>query len=155
MTLFVATFSAIAVSAAQDFFELVVAKGRRVYIQELLLGQYSEFGDAQAELLSVLFVRGYTTAGSGGAAVTPVPLIGASGERAISTVARNNTTVAQDGTANVLRADAMNVAAGYRYYPAPEDRIWLEPEQRLVIRGTAPADGVTMNGTLVFREQPV
>ena len=45
-----------------------------------------------------------------------------------------------------------NVAPGWRYVPVPDKRFVLETEQRLVVRITAPADEVTLNGTLVFEE---
>jgi hypothetical protein len=37
----------------------------------LRLGQYSDAGDASAEMLSVLVMRGHTTSGSGGSSATP------------------------------------------------------------------------------------
>jgi hypothetical protein len=148
---YAATFSAIAASAAQDVFEIVAPSGAKVAIREIVLGQYSDFGDAEAELLSLLMLRGYTTSGSGGASVTPSPL--RSGEAAASsTVERNNTTVASSGSPVTLRSESFNVAAGYRYYPVPEERIILAPSERFVVRITAPADAITLNGTLVFDE---
>lgn len=67
---FSATFSAVAVSAAQDLFEIVAPNTSRVAIRSISLGQYSDAGDAQAEMLSVPLIRGYTT--SGGTSVTPI-----------------------------------------------------------------------------------
>src|SRR3990167_2451126 len=71
--IFTATFSAVAISAAQDAFEIVASQGSLVKIRAVTLGQYSDFGDpaTTAEILSVLIVRGYTTAGTGGSTVTP------------------------------------------------------------------------------------
>lgn len=149
--LWVATFKAVSVSAAQDAFSIVAPADRRVGIRLAKLGQYSDFGDAQAELLSALFVRGNTTAGSGGGAFTPLPLrswFGAAG----STVRINDTTVATSGTEALLDADVINVAAGLLHRPEPDERIWLAPSERLCLRITAPADALTMNGTLLFEE---
>lgn len=153
MAIFSAPFSAVAVSAAQDVWEIVAHANTRVAIREIRLGQYSDFGDAQAEILSVTIITGFTTTGSGGAAVTPVNLSRRTGGlSAVSTVARNNTTVAQDGTGTVVLADVFNVAAGWWYYPPEEERIIMEKSQRLVVRITAPADALTMNGTIIFEE---
>jgi hypothetical protein len=153
MAIFFATFSAVAVAAAQDVFELVAPSGVRVAIREVRLGQYSDAGDAAAELLSVLFLRGYTVSGSDGSSVTPVTRSGLStATAAASTVEANNTTVANTGTPAVLLADSFNVAAGFRYYPGRDDAIILQPSTRFVVRITAPADEITMNGTLVFDE---
>lgn len=148
-----AVFAAVAVSAAQDVFEIVAPATSRVVLREVRLGQYSDAGDAEAELLSVTFLRGHTTTGSGGAAVTPANLMGVTGSTAaVSTVARNNTTVATGGSPVTLLADSFHVAAGFRWYPAPEEQITLEPSQRFVVRISAPADSITLNGTLVFQE---
>ena len=74
-----------------------------------------------------------TTTGSGGAAVTPQPLV-PSEAVASSTVARNNTTVATDGTPLILVADAWNIAQPYRW----DGRIIIPASTRLVVRTTAP-----------------
>jgi hypothetical protein len=153
MAVYIATFSAVSVSAAQDCFELNTSSTHRVALREVRLGQYSDAGDAAAEMLSVLFVRGYTTSGSGGSTVTPATRSGlAVATAAVSTCEINNTTVANTGTAVVLLADSFNVASGFRYYPSPDDAIILQPSSRFVVRITAPTDALTMNGTLVFEE---
>ena len=41
---------------------------------------------------------------------------------------------------------------GWRLYPVPDERIVREREQRLVVRISAPADEVTLNGRLPFEE---
>lgn len=153
MAIYAATFAAIAVTAAQDVFEITAPSTSRLVIREIRLGQYSDPGDAQAEMLSIQIIRGYTTTGSGGATITPTNLAPESGALAASsTVKRNNTTVAQDGTGVVLLSDAFNVMGGFRYYPVPDERIQVGVSQRLVVRITAPADSLTMNGTIVFEE---
>jgi hypothetical protein len=150
--IFTATFSAIAVTAAQDFFEIVAGATTAVRIREIRIGQYTDFGDAAAEILPISLVRGHTTTGSGGAAVTPVNL--ASWSRASTcTVARNNTTIAANGSAVTLISDVMNAAAGWWYYPPEEEMIWLEKSTRFCVRLLgAPADSLTMNGTIIFEE---
>lgn len=153
MAIYVATFAAVEVSAAQDVFEIVAPADSRVAIREIRLGQYSDVGDAAAEMLSVRIIRGYTTSGSGGSSVTPVNLAPESGALAASsTVEANNTTVALNGTGVVLLADSFNIAGGFRYYPVPDERIQVGVSQRLVVRITAPTDALTMSGTLVFEE---
>src|SRR3990167_3670025 len=152
--IFTATFSAVAVSAAQDVFTIVAPQGKRVKIREIVLAQYTDFADAAAEILSVLVVRGYTTAGSGGSAGTPGN-VDPSGRRASATVRRNDTTVATGGTAAVLRSGAWNIQSEWLYIPDQSERAILQPDQRLVVRITAPAGSVTMNATLVFEEVPI
>lgn len=156
---YTATFSAVAATAAQDVFEITAPANSRVKIIDCKLGQYTDFGDAAAEILSVLVIRGFTTTGTGGSSVTPANILGHTGAMtATSVVKANNTTVATNGTGVTLVADVMNVAAGWSlrdtlsrgYENVPE--IILSNSQRLVIRITAPADSLTMNGTLIFEE---
>lgn len=152
MPVFTATFSAVAVSAAQDLWEIVAPAGSaKVTLREIRIGQYSDFGDAQAEILSIQLIRGYTTGGSGGASVTPANLRSAS-RAAASTVERNNTTVASAGSPEILYADAFNTASGWWFRPPEDERIVLRASERLVARITLPADALTMNSTLVFEE---
>lgn len=157
MTVYFATFAGVAVTAAQDAFEIVApgaaAHNARVKVREIRLGQYTDFGDTAAEIISVQVIRGYTVSGSGGSTVTPVPtsfLMPA----AATTVEINNTTVANTGTAAVLIADVMNIAAGFVWQCLPDfsDAIALAGAERLVVRISAPADSLTMNGTIVFEE---
>lgn len=153
MAIYFATFSAVAVSAAQDIFEITAPTGIPVAIREITFGQYSDFGDAQAELISIVLRRGHTTTGSGGSTLTPETRTGLAGATAAQSVVKaNNTTVATSGTAVNLIADTFNVAAGWTYRPLPEERIILQPGIRLVARITLPTDAITANGTLVFEE---
>ena len=160
MPIFTATLAAVSVSAAQDVFEIVAPADSCVLIHDIKLGQYTDFGDAAAEILSVQVIRGFTTSGSGGSAVTPSNLEPWS-RAAAATVEANNTTVAQNGTGAVIVADAFNVAAGWSMRDAlslpngdlqARSGIWLDAATRLVVRITAPADAITMNATLVFEE---
>lgn len=153
MAIFSAVVSGVAVAAAQDVFEIVAGSATRVRLHEIRLGQTTGFGDAAAEGLSVTLIRGFTTAGSGGAAVTPVNLSGhANALPAASTVKRNNTTLAQDGVGAAIFCDAWNIADSWHYAPANELMPIVEKDQRLVVRISAPADEITMNATLVFEE---
>jgi hypothetical protein len=154
MGIAVVSFSAVAISAAQDLFEIVAPATRKVVIREIRFGQYSDAGDTAAEMLSMLIIRGYTTTGSGGTAPTPAYLAHTGGA-STSVIAVNNTGLAANGSPVTLLADSFNVMGGFRFYPAPEERIWLAPSARLVVRITAPADAITSNGTLVFEELPI
>ena len=159
MTVFTAPFSAIAVSAAQDVFELVAPANMRVRMLEIDIGQYSDFGDAQAEILSLTIHTGHTVSGSGGDTITPVN-VNPYGAAAGSTVERNNTTEAiTSGT--LWWATAFHVQAGFLWSPledAPRGvpmgrrHLLIKPSQRMVIRITAPADELTMNGSILFEE---
>lgn len=145
-------FSAVAVTAAQDIFEITPADDKPVNILGLFIGQSSDAADAQDEMLQVSIIRGFTTSGSGGSAATPSPLDNID-TAAGFTAEVNNTTVANTGTSVTLHTDTFNVRAGYQ--------VWFPPEcypratqanTTLVVRITAPADSLTMSGTLYVQE---
>ena len=150
---FTAPFSAAALTTnAQDLFCLTAGSSSRVVIREIRIGQYTEFGDAQSELLSLTMLVG-STAPSSGTAITPRNVAGHSGApSAASSVLGPSTTLASTASAVERFADVWNVAAGFLYAPLPPERLILEPSQRLALRMTAPNDAMTMNGTLVFQE---
>jgi hypothetical protein len=146
------TFNAVAVSAAQDMFEITPADDKPCEIVSMHLGQYSDAGDAAAELLGISIVRGFTASGSGGSSATPAPMDPGSSAAGF-TAEVNNTTVANTGTTTTLHSDAFNVQAGYNYIPPLDARPKVnQGNTSLVVRITAPADALTMNGTLIVRE---
>jgi len=111
-------FEAVAVAAIQDLFEIVAGPNMVVVIHECRISQESDAGDAQDEILRVTWTRGYTTSGSGGAALNANPLD--SGDIADeATVEANNTTQAVNGAPLVLYAETFNVRAGWAYIPTP------------------------------------
>jgi hypothetical protein len=151
--IYTAPFSAIAVSAVQDLWELNVHASTRVRLREVRFGQSSDSGDAAAEQLYITFVRGYTVSGSGGASVTPVNVSGHTGGlTAASAVERNNTTQAST-SGTVMFADVWNTQAPYLWLPPENDmRFTLEASTRFVVTLSAPGDAITMSGTLTFEE---
>lgn len=151
MPVFTAAFTAVAVTAAQDVFEIATAATVRVRIREIRISQYSDFGDAQAEILSITILRGHSTTGTGGSTLTPTNVEPWS-RAAQTTVKANNTTVASSGSPATILADGWNVAANWWYAPPRDEQIWIDGGSRLVVRITAPADSITVNGTIVFEE---
>jgi hypothetical protein len=145
-------FSAVAVTAQQDLFEIVAPSTAIVVVKHILITQNTEFGDAQEEELRLLIKRGQTTTGSGGTTVTPVPLetrFPSSG----STVKANNTTKATAGTIVTLHVENWNVRMPYILLPTPENVIILGPSVRMTLElATTPADSITMDGTVYFTE---
>ncbi len=146
------TFTRVAVSTAVDIFETTINSGRPLDLTGLHIGQDSDAGDAQDEMLTIEIIKGFTTSGSGGAAVTARPL---DGRDALWTGAaeRLNTTLALGGTPLVMLADAWNIRAGYVWTPTPDQYIKQREADRIVVRSIkAPTDPVTMSGTLFFLE---
>jgi len=143
-----ATFEAVTVSAAQDFFELNAPATGACVLLSASIGQYSDPGDAEAEMLRMQIKRSTGTSGSGGSTVTARPH-----EVLLAvfpgTVDANNTTVAT--TTTVVRAETWNAQVGWLYQPTPEERLTVAPSGRLVISlPAAPADALSMSGTMTF-----
>ena len=146
-------FENVAVTAAQDFFEITPADDKPVQILGLFLSQNSEIGDAQEEFMRVQIIRGYTTGGSGGMAPTPIPLDPADAAAGF-TAEVNNTTVASAGTAVVLHSETFNERVGMATWWPPECTPRAhQGNTTLVVRLlAAPADSVSMSGTLYVQE---
>lgn len=80
--MYAVTFENVAVTVAQDLFEISPADDKPVLIHAVYVSQSSDMGDVQEELLRVTIKRGHTTSGSGGSSFTPVPLQSSSGAAA-------------------------------------------------------------------------
>lgn len=149
-------FTSVAVTAAQDLFEILAGTGKLIEILRIEISQSTEVGDAQEEGLSLLMKRGSgsVTSGSGGSTHTPAPLDKndtASG----ATVEINNTTTMKTGSSTItqLKAWNWNVRVPFSMVFLPEERPRIEPGDRMTIElATAPADSITMSGTVTFRE---
>lgn len=149
---YAACFQAVAVTAAQDIWEVVAPAAGTIKVAALLIGQSSDYGDAAAEGLQLDVIRGHGTSGSGGSSVTPTPM-NASDAASGATVERNNTTVATTGTPVYLLSDDINIQAGYQMVFMPEFMPTVRNSERLVIRITAPADSLTVSSTIYLIEE--
>lgn len=147
-------FEGVAVTAAVDLFELQPADDKPVEIMGIFVSQSSDVGDAASEMLRYRVIRGHTTSGSGGTVATPRPL-NRSGAAAGFVAETCNTTIASAGTANNLHSDSFHIASGLQLW-LPDGCEWeaSQADTTLVVRlMAAPADSLTMAGTLYVREQ--
>ncbi len=144
-----AAFEEVAVTAAQDLFEIVAPSDAVVVLHSFYLSQSSDAADAEAEMLPILIHRG-STSGSGGSTPTPSPL--AVGDAAFGgTVEANNTTPGTEGT--FLHAEAWNVQTTLPIVWTPETRPVISPSGRVCIElQAAPTDSLTVNGVVYFEE---
>ncbi len=147
-------FENVAVTAAQDLFMVAPADDKPIKLLGFMLSQSTELGDAAEEMLRIKVIRGHATVGSGGSAVDAAPVHCADAADA-ATCRTNDTTIASTGTAVDLLADTFNVRAGYQFWWTPETAPTCSEANgvRMVVRlMAAPADSVTMGGTLYFEE---
>lgn len=147
------TFSGVTGTAAQDLFEIVPADDIPVEIVSCYLAQTSDVGDSAEEMLRIKIIRGHTSSGSGGSAATPV-ILAPTGASASFSAEVNNTTIASAGSPVDLHADAFNIRAGWIYVPPPDGRPQAsQANTSIVVRlMEAPADALTLSGTLIVRE---
>ncbi len=147
-------FSSVAVTAVQDLYEVLVPADAVMILHRLTVTQETEEGDAQDEQLkcSISRVIGAPTSGSGGGTPTPIAL--EEGDAAAGITAEtNNDTQLTGGTKTVLHEEAWNVRAGWDYFPPPEHRPVFSPSTRCLVElEEAPADSVTISGTMVVEE---
>ena len=145
---YIAEVSAIAVTAIQDFWELNCPADAVLALLSVRISQYSDVGDAAAEMLPVIISRPTGTAGSGGSIPTARPVhIGTVAFG--GTVEANNTI--QAGTTTEILSDSFNIRSGWLYQPPEKEVIWLSPSGILVIElPVAPADSLTMQGSITF-----
>lgn len=145
-------FESVATTAGADLFELLAATDKPIEVFGLFLSQSTEVGDAQDEMLRYRIIRGHTTSGSGGTSATPRPLDGNDAAAGL-TAEINNTTIASAGTAVNLHSGNFNVRVGEQLWLPEGAGWWTRGSSLLVCRLlAAPADSVSLTGTLYIRE---
>ncbi len=150
--MYTATFQGVAVSVAQDLISLLATSTTKIRLHACYIGQSSDAADAQDEMLRIRIRHGMTTVGSGGGTFTPVDLH-RTGTAAGSTARINDTTAASAGTITEVHEECFNVRAGWVYIPPPDMRPICDVSVRIAVNlPAAPADPLTMSGTLYFEE---
>lgn len=154
--MYTAQFSAVAVTAVQDLFEVLAPADAVVKIDNWEIFQTTDTGDAAEEILRLEIVRGIgsVTSGSGGTTVTAQPV--SDGDPAFGgTIEANNTTrmAAGTGTLETLQQYGWNVRMPVQTIYTPETRPVISPGNRWTLSlPAAPADSLTMSGHITFEE---
>ena len=148
-----AVFEAVAVAAAQDFFEVLAAAGSVIVIHEINIGVHDAVTDEELRV-RLVHGAGSVTSGSGGSTPTARPL--AVGDAAAgATVEANNTTkmVVGTGALTTIKADAFSTASGWLWVPTPECRPTIKGGNRMTVElVAAPAASRTVTGCILFEE---
>lgn len=153
---YVVRFSAVAVTAAQDLFEIKGSSTKPIRLLYAEVSQYTDEGDAQAELLAVSVSRyaGSYTSGSGGSTSTPEPL-DEDDTAASFSCEINNTTRAAAGSGSLtkMKPSSWNVMAPWVYFPTPEQLAKAKATSGFIIGlDEAPADSITCQGYAIVEE---
>jgi hypothetical protein len=137
-----------AITAAADLFELTAAADKPIRIWGWNIGQDTDVGDAAEEVLQLQLKRG-VTAGSGGSSITPVAM-DANGAAASATCA-NRTTAHTSGSILVARSWNIRVPEDFWFLPEVAPVIAADDDP-VVLWMSAPADSITVSGSLIFEE---
>lgn len=152
--LYTIVFDSVAVTAAQDLFEVLCPADAIMVLHSIEISQSSDAGDAESEqlLFTLARVTGSPTSGSGGSSATPAILEGGSAAAGI-TAEVNNTTQISGGSSTDLAVWARNVMEGLSVWFTPETRPIFSPSTYAVLSlDASPSDSLTMSGTLVVEE---
>lgn len=142
-----------AVTVAADLVELTPADDKPITILGLNLAQTTDTGDAAEEIISLVWVRGYTASGSGGSTSTPRPC-NPSDTAAGFTAEIFNTTAATTGTAVNLARHGWNVRVPMERPYTPEEAMEATQGNTTIIlrMSAAPADSLTISGSILVEE---
>lgn len=143
-----------AITVAADLVEITPPDDRPVRIHGFRVWQTTDVGDAAEEIITLSWIRGHTTSGSGGnTSVTPVPM-DPDDPSANMTVETANTTAASAGTGVTVYATGWNIRAPLEVPYVPEfRRKALQGSTTIVLRmGAAPADSLTIGASIDVEE---
>lgn len=114
-----------------DLLEVLPADDKPCKLRGWSIGQTSEVGDAAEEgvRISVIRMNATVTSGSGGSAVTPVPLDSADAAAGFSAECNNTTVATTSGTATVMHEFAWNERASPWDYWFPDERFCPKAKQ--------------------------
>jgi len=149
------SFEEVAITLAQDLFELAVPADACMILHSVTVSQSSDAGDAQSEQLPFAIKRmtPTVTSGSGGSSSTPVKLETGDAAAGITAEVNNTTRATTSGTTTTLWAEDVNVMAGLNYVPTPETRPIFSPSEYCIIGlEAAPGDSITTSGVVIVEE---
>lgn len=154
-------FENISVTAANgdyDLFYLAPADDKPVRLldYEIAMSSTADAGDAQEEFLRIQVIRGHTTVGSGGTAVTAssVGRANPSDPDPSFTARTGDSTIASAGTTQVIQSVAVNNRVPYLKQWLETTAPWCtQAQSSIVVRLVAAvADDCNMSGTLTVEE---
>lgn len=142
----------------RDFFYIAPADDKPIYVWGVFLSPSApgDLGDAQEETLAYAIIRGHTTVGSGGSAVTASAVYreNPSDPDPGFTARTNDTTIASAGTTFSAHDDYYNNRIGEKFFFPERFRCYCTQAQGSVVVRllSTPADDLVMSGTLYVEE---
>jgi len=142
----------VAVTAAQDLFNITATSGMAFEVLRVELGQKTL---TSWEARGIIMKRFPTTvtAGSGGSAATPRPMNGGDAAATITARINDTTPMTTSGTAVTLLARDWEFLNGFIWVPLPDERPVITPSQGFNVNlVTAPSASMTVSGFVTVRE---
>lgn len=139
-------------NANVDLLELVAPTAAKWIILGFDIGQTSDAGDANEEILLLSLKSGQTTSGSGGSASTPVPTDCVSAPASGAAAEQANTTKASAGTILTHATYPWNVRVPTSVVLTQEQQIILPAARRMTLEIAAAADSLTISGQVWVQE---
>jgi len=146
--MFSVEFNSVAVTVVQDLFQ-IQATTTPLIIHQVSVSQHTDVGDAAAESL-LIQLRFVTDAVTDDLAAVSYNQYAAFAN--LSLLAINETTQLVTGAVDVY-SEAWNIALPFIWMPPPELRPMVKVDDAFIVDlATAPADSLTMHGTVIFEE---
>jgi hypothetical protein len=146
-----------AASGDYDLFELDPAADKPIEVVAIFIGNKSEVGDAQEEMVSwsVTRMTGGTFTSGNGTSATPVKTDSNDGSSSFAAETVGATVATTSGTTEHVHQDTFNIRTGLQIIFPPDMRpkcSGAANEAMLIRLRTALADDATLSGTLYVRE---
>ena len=146
-----------AASGDYDFFEIDPATDKPVEIVGVFIGNKSEVGDAQEEMVSysLTYFSGGTFTTGNGTATTPARTDPSDGAAAVTAKTVSATVATSTGTTTHLHQDTFNIRTGLQLWFPVDARHKCDgaANSAMVLRlRTALVDDAVVSGTLYVRE---
>lgn len=145
-----------AFTAQIDIFEFLTVTEKPCKLMAFELGQISEIGDAQEEVLTMVLKRvtGAPTSGSGGSTAAAGTAITPNDTAGSATIEAGNTTKLTGGTSVDISRHDWYIRGNYLWQPIPEMMPIIAGATRAVLElVTTPADSISgIHGWLAYSE---
>jgi hypothetical protein len=150
-------FKAVAVTAVQDFFEVLSSASAVTIVHGFSLYQTTDVADAAEEILRLTTNRGSGSVTSGSGGSTATAMLRTRANTAFGgTVEVNNTTVLAVGSGtltNDMEHIGWNIRIPLNFWWTPETRPIILPSERWTLElEAAPADSITASGTIYLEQ---
>lgn len=146
------SFSAVAVSAAQDLFELTPGDDHPI---EIISVDVTDDTSETSEHLpfTVKRIPATPTSGSGGSAGTVIKRDASDGNASFTAEVNNTTRATSSGTIETMHREGVDMLVGFHFRPTPEmNPLFRQGTLAVIGLETNPGSSRTLSGTVTVKE---